>query len=87
MAVQQCRNGKITNGYFDILFEGKLAEQVEETLNIGQEVSITGVLWQRKFRDNKGKMTQEYIVIAKSFENALPINSTVKVTEDIFENS
>ena len=68
LAVCQKLLDKGSMGYFEVLVFGELAENKAKMIKIGKEVSVTGQLWGRTYRNRQGLRLTETKVIAEDFE-------------------
>lgn len=54
-------------GYFEVVAQGALAEQVSDGTKVGRSVVLTGSLWARTFKNRQGTKVCETKVVLESF--------------------
>lgn len=69
LAFPQRRLGQVSTGYCVLAFEDELAVVASQRLRrIGTEVSVTGQLWARKFKDTRGEERFETKILVTEFQ-------------------
>lgn len=66
LAAPQRYFDKESVGYFDVLLVGDEAESLASKVRVGRELSLTGSLWTRSFRNRRGEKMIETKVLAKT---------------------